>query len=52
MSVGNAARSGLFGFAGGRGYDASTRHRRTAGWARAMGDEPDLERLVGGLGKS
>jgi 2-methylcitrate dehydratase PrpD len=35
------------------GYGASARAiEGPLGWARAMGDEPDLERLVGGLGNS
>jgi 2-methylcitrate dehydratase PrpD len=54
VSVGNAARNGLFAaLLAAEGYDASARAiEGTLGWARAMGDEPDLDRLVGGLGKS
>lgn len=54
VSVGNAARNGLFAaLLAAEGYDASARAiEGPLGWARAMGDEPDLERLVGGLGKS
>jgi 2-methylcitrate dehydratase PrpD len=54
VSVGNAARNGLFAaLLAAEGYDASTRAiEGPLGWARAMGDEPDLERLVGGLSKS
>jgi 2-methylcitrate dehydratase PrpD len=54
VSVGNAARNGLLAaLLAAEGYDASARAiEGPLGWARAMGDEPDLERLVGGLGKS
>jgi 2-methylcitrate dehydratase PrpD len=54
VGVGNAARGGLFAaLLAAEGYDASPRAiEGPLGWARAMGDEPDLERLVGGLGKS
>jgi len=54
VSVGNAARNGLFAaLLTAEGYGASARAiEGPLGWARAMGDEPDLERLVGGLGKS
>ena len=54
VSVGNAARNGLFAaLLAAEGYDASARAiEGPLGWARAMGDEPDLERLVGGLGES
>ena len=54
VSVGNAARGGLFAaLLAAEGYDASLRAiEGPLGWARAMGDEADLERLVGGLGKS
>jgi 2-methylcitrate dehydratase PrpD len=54
VSVGNAARGGLFAaLLAAEGYDASARAiEGPLGWARAMGDEADLERLVGGLGKS
>lgn len=54
VSVGNAARNGLFAaLLAAEGYDASPRAiEGPLGWARAMGDEPDLERLVGGLGAS
>src|SRR5260221_13093 len=54
VSVGNAARNGLFAaLLAAEGFGASARAiEGPLGWARAMGDEPDLERLVGGLGKS
>jgi 2-methylcitrate dehydratase PrpD len=54
VSVGGAARNGLFAaLLAAEGYDASVRAiEGRLGWARAMGDEPDLERLVGGLGNS
>jgi 2-methylcitrate dehydratase PrpD len=54
VSVGNAARNGLFAaLLAAEGYDASAHAvEGPLGWARAMGDEPDLERLVGGLGDS
>ncbi len=54
VSVGNAARNGLFAaLLAAEGYDASPRAiEGPLGWARAMGDEPDLERLTGGLGKT
>jgi 2-methylcitrate dehydratase PrpD len=54
VSVGNAARNGLFAaLLAAEGYDASPRAiEGPLGWARAMGDEPDLQRLVGGLGNS
>ena len=54
VSVGNAARNGLFAaLLAAEGFDASAHAiEGPLGWARAMGDEPDLERLVGGLGDS
>src|ERR1700712_4035556 len=54
VSVGNAARNGLFAaLLAEQGYDASARAiEGPLGWARAMGDEPDLGRLVAGLGAS
>jgi 2-methylcitrate dehydratase PrpD len=54
VSVGNAARNGLFAaLLAAEGYTASARAiEGPLGWARAMGDAPDLGRLVGGLGKS
>jgi 2-methylcitrate dehydratase PrpD len=54
VSVGNAARNGLFAaLLAAEGYAASARAiEGPLGWARAMGDESDLERLVGGLGRS
>ena len=46
VSVGNAARNGLFAaLLAAEGYSASP-------WAHAMGDEPDLGRLTGGLSKT
>jgi 2-methylcitrate dehydratase PrpD len=54
VSVGNAARNGLFAaLLAAEGYSASPRAiEGPLGWARAMGDQPDMERLTGGLGKS
>ena len=54
VSVGNAARNGLFAASlAAEGYAASPRAiEGPLGWARAMGDEPDIARLTGGLGKS
>jgi len=54
VSVGNAARNGLFAaLLATEGYSASPRAiEGTLGWARAMGDEPDMARLTGGLGKT
>src|SRR6266850_1764750 len=54
VSVGNAARNGLFSaLLSEGGYAASARAiEGPLGWARAMGDQPDLEVLLGGLGKS
>jgi 2-methylcitrate dehydratase PrpD len=54
VSVGNAARNGLFAaLLAAESYSASPRAiEGPLGWARAMGDEPDLARLTGGLGKN
>ncbi len=54
VSVGNAARNGLFAaLLAAEGYSASPRAiEGPLGWARAMGDEPDMARLTGGLGQS
>jgi len=54
VSVGNAARNGLFAaLLAAEGYSASPQAiEGPLGWARAMGDEPDLARLTGGLGKT
>jgi 2-methylcitrate dehydratase PrpD len=54
VSVGNAARNGLFAaLLAAEGYSASPRAiEGPLGWARAMGDEPDMARLVGSLGKT
>lgn len=54
VSVGNAARNGLFAaLLAAEGYSASPRAiEGPLGWARAMGDEPDIARLTGGLGKT
>jgi 2-methylcitrate dehydratase PrpD len=54
VSVGNAARNGLFAaLLAAEGYSASARAiEGPLGWARAMGDEPDIARLVCGLGKT
>ena len=54
VSVGNAARNGLFAaLLAAEGYSASPRAiEGPLGWARAMGDEPDVGRLTGNLGKT
>src|SRR5215468_7799247 len=54
VSVCNAARNGLFAaLLAQQGYEAAPRAiEGPLGWARTMGDEPDLERLLGGLGQS
>jgi 2-methylcitrate dehydratase PrpD len=54
VSVGNAARNGLFAaLLAEQGYAASPLAiEGPLGWARAMGDAPDLERMLGGLGQS
>jgi 2-methylcitrate dehydratase PrpD len=54
VSVGNAARNGLFAaLLAAEGYSASPRAiEGPLGWARAMGDEPNVGRLMGGLGKT
>ncbi len=54
VSVGGAARNGLFAaLLAAEGYSASPHAiEGPLGWARAMGDEPDLGRLVEGLGGS
>ena len=54
VSVGNAARNGLFAaLLAQQGYEAAPRAiEGPLGWARTMGDEPDLARLLDGLGKS
>jgi len=54
VSVGNAARNGLFAALLARqGYEAAPRAiEGPLGWARAMGDVPDLERLMGDLGRT
>jgi 2-methylcitrate dehydratase PrpD len=54
VSVGNAARNGLFAaLLAAEGYSASPRAiEGPLGWARAMGDEPNIARLTGGLGKT
>lgn len=52
VSVGNAARNGLFAaLLAQQGYEAAPRAiEGPLGWARAMGDDPDIDRLLGGLG--
>jgi 2-methylcitrate dehydratase PrpD len=52
VSVGNAARNGLFAaLLAQQGYEAAPHAiEGPLGWARAMGDDPDLGRLFGGLG--
>jgi 2-methylcitrate dehydratase PrpD len=54
VSVGNAARNGLFAaLLAQQGYAAAPRAiEGPLGWARTMGDEPDLPRLLDGLGES
>jgi 2-methylcitrate dehydratase PrpD len=54
VSVGNAARNGLFAaLLAQQGYEAAPRAiEGPLGWARAMGDVPDLERLLGSLGRT
>jgi 2-methylcitrate dehydratase PrpD len=54
VSVGNAARNGLFAaLLAQQGYEAAPRAiEGPLGWARTMGDEPDLARLFDGLGKN
>lgn len=54
VSVGNAARNGLFAaLLAQQGYEAAPGAiEGPLGWARTMGDEPDLARLLDGLGKS
>jgi len=54
VSVGNAARNGLFAaLLAQQGYEAAPRAiEGPLGWARAMGDDPDLERLLGDLGRT
>jgi 2-methylcitrate dehydratase PrpD len=54
VSVGNAARNGLFAaLLAEQGYAASPLAiEGPLGWARAMGDEPNLERMLNGLGVS
>jgi 2-methylcitrate dehydratase PrpD len=54
VSVGNAARNGLFAaLLAAEGYSASPRAiEGPLGWARAMGDEPDIGRLTDNLGKT
>ena len=54
VSVGNAARNGLFAaLLAEQGYEAAPRAiEGPLGWAPTMGDEPDLDRLLGGLGNT
>ena len=54
VQIGNSARNGLFAaLIAGQGYTASPRAiEGERGWARAMGDVPDLGALVGNLGGS
>jgi 2-methylcitrate dehydratase PrpD len=54
VGVGNAAKNGLFSaLLAQQGYTAAPRSLEgTLGWARAMGDQPKMEALTGGLGKS
>ena len=52
VSVGNAARNGLFAaLLAQQGYEAAPRAiEGPLGWARTMGDKPDIGRLLDGLG--
>jgi 2-methylcitrate dehydratase PrpD len=54
VSVGNAARNGLFAaFLAQQGYEAAPLAiEGPLGWARTMGDDPDLSRLLDGLGQT
>lgn len=54
VSVGNAARNGLFAaLLVQQGFEAAPRAiEGPLGWARTMGGEPDLARLLDGLGKT
>lgn len=54
VSVGNAARNGILSaLLAQNGYEAAPRAiEGPLGWARAMGDEPDLARLTRDLGQS
>jgi 2-methylcitrate dehydratase PrpD len=54
VSVGNAARNGLFAaLLAGQGYEAAPYAiEGPLGWARAMGDVPDMGRMLDGLGES
>nr|WP_249795384.1 MmgE/PrpD family protein [Bradyrhizobium sp. NBAIM08] len=54
VSVGNAARNGLFAaLLAEQGYEAAPHAiEGPLGWARTMGDEPDIARLLDGLGKT
>ncbi|WP_375158863.1 MmgE/PrpD family protein [Bradyrhizobium sp. RDT46] len=54
VSVGNAARNGLFAaLLAQQGYEAAPRAiEGPLGWARTMGDEPDIARMLDGLGKT
>jgi 2-methylcitrate dehydratase PrpD len=54
VSVGNAARNGLFAaLLAQQGYEAAPcAIEGPLGWARTMGDEPDLARMFNGLGKT
>jgi 2-methylcitrate dehydratase PrpD len=54
VSVGNAARNGLFAaLLAQQGYEAAPRAiEGPLGWARTMGNEPDLARLLDGLGET
>nr|GAJ36957.1 hypothetical protein yxeQ [Bradyrhizobium sp. DOA9] len=54
VSVGNAARNGLLAaLLAQQGYEAAPRAiEGPLGWARTMGDEPDIGRMLDGLGKT
>jgi 2-methylcitrate dehydratase PrpD len=53
-SVGNAARNGILAaYLAAEGYTAAPRAiEGRLGWARASGDEPDVERALAGLGQA
>ena len=54
VSVGNSARNGLFAaLLAQQGYEAAPRAiEGPLGWARTMGDEPNVAHLLDGLGKT
>jgi 2-methylcitrate dehydratase PrpD len=54
VSVGNAARNGIFAaLLAGQGYTAAAMSiEGKLGWARSMGDAPNLAAMTGGLGRN